>query len=229
MTPFNLCRPSMRRLAAVFAFTCAVFIGTGAAHAGDTLNADESLRLERRETVVREQTFERGDHRFIGGVTYAVMDASTTDVAAVIENVDSLGRVLPRTKRARIVKTTKNGDQLIEIVSGNAIVEAEFTLLVRRRVGQDGSTEVRFWLDPSRPHGIDDAWGFFRYTPFTGVNGEEQVLLTYGVLVDVGPGIVRELFEERVRAALLSVPQHVRRQVAEQKMLGQQGVLRRVF
>jgi hypothetical protein len=31
----------------------------------------------------------------------------------------------------------------------------------------------------------------------------------------MGPGIVRDLFEERVRAALLSVPQLVRRQVAE--------------
>ena len=42
-----------------------------------------------------------------------------------------------------------------------------------------------------------------------------RALLTYAILVDVGPGIVRDLFEERVRAALLSVPQLVRRYVAE--------------
>jgi len=34
------------------------------------------------------------------------------------------------------------------------------------------------------------------------------------VLVDVGPGLVRDLFEERVRTTLLSVPQLVRRQLA---------------
>src|SRR5690606_5173265 len=96
------------------------------------------------------------------------------------------------------------------LAQGNALMEAEYTIRVRRT-----RNEARFWLDPSRPHGIDDAWGFFRYQPFVGANGEPRVLLTYGVLVDMGPGIVRELFEERVRAALLSVPQLVRREVAE--------------
>jgi hypothetical protein len=89
-------------------------------------------------------------------------------------------------------------------------MEAQYTVRVRR-----SSHEARFWLDPTRPHGIDDAWGFFRYEPFVTPSGEEHVLLTYGVLVDVGPGIVRELFESRLRTALLSVPQLVRRQVAE--------------
>jgi hypothetical protein len=34
--------------------------------------------------------------------------------------------------------------------------------------------------------------------------------LTYGILVDVGPGIVRDLFEERLRTLVLTVPQLVR-------------------
>jgi len=45
-------------------------------------------------------------------------------------------------------------------------------------------------------------------------NGGEVFSLTLGVLVDVGPGIVRGLFEERVRAAMLSVPQLVQRHLA---------------
>lgn len=205
-----------------------VIPGTTATARADALTADETARLLRRgETVVREQTFERGDHRFIGGVTYAVMDASSADVAAVLDNVESLRRVLPRTKRARLVGTTSDGDQLLEIATGNAVMEAEYTLRVRReppRPSAKNETEIRFWLDPSRPHGIDDAWGFFRYSPFVGPNGEERVLLTYAVLVDVGPGIVRDLFEERLRAALLSVPQLIRRQVAERRMLGVRDV-----
>jgi hypothetical protein len=65
---------------------------------------------------------------------------------------------------------------------------------------------VRFWLDLTRPHGIDDAWGFFRYMPL----GAGRVLLTWGALVDVGAGIVRMFFEERLRSAVLSVPERVR-------------------
>jgi hypothetical protein len=175
----------------------------------DSLTSDEAARLARHETVIREQTIERGDHRFIGGLTYTLVDATAEEVSALLDDVDSLRRVLPRTKNARVVGSD-GGDQLLELVQGNALMEAQYTVRVRR-----SSHEARFWLDPSRPHGIDDAWGFFRYEPFTTATGEQRVLLTYGVLVDVGPGIVRELFESRVRAALLSVPQLLRRQVAE--------------
>lgn len=175
----------------------------------DSLSGEEWARLGRHETITREQTFERGDHRYVGGLTYTVLDASAAEIAAVLDNVDSLRRVLPRTKSARVVEQSGD-DRLVELVQGNSVVEAGYTLRVRRSPG-----EARFWLEPSRPHGIDDAWGFFRFQPFINKQGEPRVLLTYGVLVDVGPGIVREFFEERVRTALLSVPQLVRRQVAE--------------
>lgn len=201
--------PTMRRLLATIAFVCAFGAASSARAAEGALTPDESARLGRGETVIREQTVERGDHRYIGGITYTVVDASAAEVAALVENVDSLRRVLPRTKRARVVGSI-GGDQLVELAQGNSLMEAEYTIRMRHV-----RNEARFWLEPSRPHAIDDAWGFFRYEPFIGPSGDERVLLTYGVLVDVGPGIVRELFEERVRAALLSVPQLLRRQVAE--------------
>lgn len=202
---FNLPR-TMRIFLACIAFVSALSAATAARASGLTL--DETARLARRETVIREKTLERGERRWVGGITYTVVDASPAEITSILDNVDSLKRVLPRTKRARLVGTS-SGDRLVELVQGNALMEAAYTIRVRRE-----SREIRFWLDPSRPHGIDDAWGFFRYEPFIGGSGEPRVLLTYGVMVDVGPGIVRNLFEERLRAALLSVPQLVRRQVA---------------
>lgn len=173
--------------------------------------ADDSTRLSRGETVTREQTIERGDRHYVGGVTYTVLDASAAEIGALLEDVTAYRRLLPKTKSARLVATDRD-DRLIELASGNSLVTAEYTLRVRRAAA---GREWRFWLEPSRPHGIDDAWGFFRLTPFVTSSGEQKVLLTYGVLVDVGPGIVRDLFEERVRSALLSVPQLVRGCVAE--------------
>jgi hypothetical protein len=197
----------MRRALALLAFVCA--LGAGTVARADTLTASELARLGRRETVVREHTMERGDHRWIGGVTYTVVDASPSEVASVFDNVESLGRILPRTKSAKFVGMSGD-DQLIQLVQGNALVEASYTIRVRREPG-----EARFWLERSLPHGIDDAWGYFRYEPFIDASGEERVLLTYAALVDVGPGLVRDFFEERVRTTLLSVPQLVRRQLAE--------------
>jgi hypothetical protein len=183
-----------------------------AAHA-DALTSTESERLGRGETVIRENTWEPGySARYIGGVTYTIVDASASETSGILEQVATFRHVLPRTKRVKLVSVEPNGDRLVELVQGTALVEAQYTLRVRHYPGR---REVRFWLETARPHEIDDAFGYFRVEPFTGSSGEQRALLTYAILVDIGPGIVRDLFEERVRAALLSVPQLVRRYVAE--------------
>ena len=174
----------------------------------DALTPSEQARLEHGETVVRSQTIDRGSQHYVGGVTYTVLNVSAAEVGALFDDVSAYRHVLPKTKGARRVGVDQ-GDTLVELVQGNSLYEATYTIRVRR-----STRELRFWLEPTRPHEIDDAWGFFRIEPFTAPNGEERVLLTYGVLVDVGPGIVRELFEERVRAAMLSVPQLVQRHLA---------------
>lgn len=185
-----------------------------AAEPATGLSAAESERLVRGETIVRAQDFEGGDRRYVGGITYTVLDTSAAEISALLEDVSAYRRVLPRTKSAKLVGDDGR-DRLIELFQGNAIVQAQYTIRVRKEPrGPAAGQEYRFWLDPSRPHGIDDAWGFFRLEPFSGAGGEPRVLFTYAVLVDVGPGIVRDLFEERLRAALLSVPELVRRQVA---------------
>lgn len=192
--------------------TLALLAFAPAAHA-DRLTNNESEQLDRGETVIREHTWEPGySARYIGGVTYTIVDASAPETSGILEDVASFRRVLPRTKRVKLVSVEPNGDRLVELVQGTALVEATYTLRVRNYPARH---EVRFWLETSRPHEIDDAFGYFRVEPVTGSGGEPRTLLTYAILVDIGPGIVRDLFEERVRAALLSVPQLVRRYVAE--------------
>lgn len=189
-----------------------LFARVPVAHA-DRLSPSESERLSHGDSVIREHTWSPGySARYIGGVTYTIVEATAPETSAILEDVASYRHVLPRTKRVRLVGVEPNGDRLVELVQGNTLVEAEYTIRVRQYPGR---REVRFWLEPSRPHEIDDAWGYFRVEPLVGASGEQRTLLTYAILVDVGPGIVRELFEERVRAALLSVPQLVRRYVAE--------------
>ncbi|MCL2778956.1 MAG: hypothetical protein FWD73_13225 [Polyangiaceae bacterium] len=183
----------------------------------ERLSTGESTRLDRGETVVRKQTWELGSRHYVGGLTYTVVDSSAAELTSVLKDVQSYRRVLPRTKQARVVGE-EGRDRLVEVVQGNALVEATYTMRIRNEpASPSGSQEIRFWLDPTRPHSISDAWGFFRLEPFVGQNGQAQVLLTYGVVVDIGEGIVRDLFEERVRSALLSVPQLVRHYVTEVK------------
>jgi hypothetical protein len=167
-------------------------------------------RLSRGETVVRPQDMVAQGRRYVGGVTYTVIEATADELEALLDDVSAYEQILPRTKHANLVGADA-GDRFVELRQGNALYETEYTIRVRKDPAQH---EVRFWLDRSRPHGIADAWGFFRYEPLAQVSpGVPRVLLTYGILVDLGPGIVRDLFEERLRAMMLSVPQRVRQYV----------------
>jgi hypothetical protein len=176
----------------------------------DALTVDESSRLARGETVSRLQTIDRDERRYVGGVTYTVIDSTPEEMASLLDDVASYRQMLPKTKSARLVGT-KSGDAFIELRQGNDLFETSYTVRVHREtslgVGGGGASTVRFWLDPSRPHGIDDAWGFFRVEALPEAG---KVLLTYGVLVDMGGGIGRLLFEEKVRGLMLTVPQLVR-------------------
>jgi hypothetical protein len=185
--------------------------GGGGAARTDGLTEDEASRLAHGETVMREQTLERGAARYVGGVTYTLIDATPEEMSTLLDEVSTYKRVLPRTKDARLVGQN-DGDSFIELHQGNALVDAAYTLRIRK---DEAAHEARFWLDPTHPHDIADAWGFFRYEPVVDAAGTTRVLLTYGVLVDLGPGLVRDLFEERVRMAMLGVPQLVRGYVAQ--------------
>ncbi len=176
----------------------------------DPLTLAEIARLETGHTVTRKTTIERGSERYVGGVTYAVVETSVEDLASILDDVGAYEALLPRTKRARLVGEDA-GRRFIELWQGNALVTTSYTL----RIEPDRPRrELRFWLDPSRPHQMRDAWGFFRYVPWgSRGDGPARVLLTYGILVDFGPGLVRDLFEERLRGLMLSVPELVQRYV----------------
>ncbi len=194
------------RLLATLALVGLTALTTAGPARADGLGADETARLFRGETITREQTVTRGKGHYVGGVTYTLLDATTEELSDLFDDVASYARVLPKTKRATLVGRN-DGDTFVELHQGNAFVDTSYTIRLRRTAD---ANEVRFWLDPTKPHGIEDAWGFFRYDTVIDATGAPRVLLTYGILVDLGPGIVRDLFEERVRGAMLGVPERVR-------------------
>lgn len=153
-------------------------------------------------TVARTQVFERAGRRYVGGVTYSVFDAQADELVALLDDVNGWRRILPKTRGVRRVGSGSSaGDFLLEVTHGSAIVQVTYTL----RVHREGNV-VRFWMDPARPHDIEDAWGFFRSDPLDG----GRTLVTYGILIDMGDGLLRNLFEDRVRSLALTVPDRVR-------------------
>ncbi len=177
---------------------------------GGALSKSEAERLWRGETVVRTQSLERGEQHYVGGVTYTIVDARAEDVPTLFADVDTLRRILPRTRAARDAGHA-GGDALVQVTQGTALVQATYTLRLHR-----SEREVRFWMDPRHNHDISDAWGFLRAVPL----GDGRALVTYGVLIDMGPGLLRDMFEDRVRDLALSVADRVRGYVLQRNAAG---------
>lgn len=179
----------------------------------DPLTEGERWALSHGQVVTRNVTEDDGSQRAVGGISYAVVDGSERDIAPLIENEQALRVIFPRTKSARwVAPPNRDGAPaetfFLELRQGTALFEGSYTVKVLR---DRARKTYRFWLDPRFSHDIDDAWGFFRLTPW----GPTRTLVTFAAMVDLGPGLVRELFEERLRAMLLSVPSRIRTHMAE--------------
>jgi hypothetical protein len=176
----------------------------GRSMAGPTrsgLSASERHALVQGQTVSRATTFRQRGGSYVGGVSYQVVRASPPEVLSALLTVELLPRLLPRTKRARRVGRAHSGAR-VELVQGNSWIDATYTVVLSR----DGDDAVRFRMDGSRPHDIRDVWGYFRAQPF----GDSHTLVTVAVAVDVGDGLVRMLFEDRVQRLILSAPAQIR-------------------
>lgn len=166
------------------------------------LSASELDALRAGRTVTRPMQFEQRGASYVGGLSYALVRARPGAIFAALQDVRALPEMLPATLSARRV----GGSALpahVELVQGTSLVRAEYTLVVERARTKP---ELEFWLDRRRPHDIDDVWGFIRVEPFD----EAYSLVTVAVLLDMGPGLGRLLFEGRVQRTILRAPAHIR-------------------
>jgi len=196
------------RLAWLFALVLALLPGSAHAerpHAGRAygFTASERDALLGGRTVGRPVRFERGESgSYIGGVSYQVVRASPAQVIAALASVESLPRALPRTESAKLVSSSGRS-ATVELTQG----KAPFLVTYSVRLDQEPSgTGLRFWLDPSRPHDVRDVFGFVRVTPF----GPDKSLVTMAVALDMGPGIARVLFTDRIERIILRAPAKIR-------------------
>jgi hypothetical protein len=164
-------------------------------------------RLRGGERVEELVELERRGQRYVGGVSYMLVQAEPGQVFDVLNRLETLANVLPQTRNLRVLERN-DGRVRVEIEQGNSVVSTAFTVFFELESAPGGKEAhmVRFWLDPSQPHGIDDVWGFFRATRYDA----QRSVVSVGALVNLGPGLIRMLFEERIVRAILRMPNRIR-------------------
>lgn len=165
------------------------------------LDAAERKALKSGETVTHPMAFQRGDAHYVGGVAFQLVRATPEEVLRAMTTPNELVDLLPSTLEAHQIASGASGSK-IELVSGTSLVNARYTVRFRRM----GNGELKFWLDPTRPHGIRDVWGFVRVRPLD----PKRSLLAVGVALDIGSPIVRLFFEEDIQETILTTPRQVR-------------------
>jgi hypothetical protein len=155
-------------------------------------------------------SLDKGGQRYVGGVSYTLVRAEPRQVFDVLNELSTLSQVLPKTRSTRILDRSGNRVR-VELEQGTSVVSTTFTVFFELEPpdGRFDPRVVRFWLDPSRPHSIDDVWGFLRATRYD----EQHSLISVGALVDLGPGVIRMLFEDRIQRSILRTPNRIRETV----------------
>lgn len=166
------------------------------------LASHEREALERGAMVSRPLRFEHEGGSYVGGVSYQVVDARPELVLAALSDVANWPEALPRTKSARLLEA-EHGLSRVELVQGSSLVEARYTVVLER--SDDGET-IRFWLDPTYPHDIRDVWGFFRVRALP----DGRSLITVGAALDLGEGLARLFFEDKIARMVLHAPRKIR-------------------
>jgi hypothetical protein len=171
------------------------------------LSAEQHRTLRGGGRVEQVVELDRGGQRYVGGLSYALVRAEPRQVFEVLNELSTLSDVLPTTRSTRILDRSGNRVR-VELEQGNSVVSTTFTVFFELEPpdARFDPRLVRFWLDPSEPHSIDDVWGFFRATRYD----DQHSLVSVGALVDLGSGVIRMLFEKRIQRSILRLPNRIR-------------------
>ena len=187
---------------------CAVTLlgptAVGAELASDAAFTPQELRqLAHGQRVERRVTQERGELRLMGGTSWQVIDAGPDAVWAALLDTSHYGRMLPQVSAAKLVHDTGDNRTLF-VQHGNSLARTSYYLDVRLDPSRRGMT---FHVDESRPRSIRAAWGFYTLRPY----GADKTLLVYGVMADIGDGLVLTLIRPSVHEWMMKVPSLVKR------------------
>jgi len=154
------------------------------------------------DIVPRPMHFDTEAGSYVGGLSYSIVHAPAATVLVALSNVETLPQALPRTKSARLIDV-RGAEARVELVQGTGALEASYTVRIERVPGR---SELRFRLDPTRPHDIDDVFGFFRVEPF----GEGKSLVTVAAALNLGSGVASLFFSDAIERTVLSAPRQIR-------------------
>ncbi|MCA9581432.1 MAG: SRPBCC family protein [Myxococcales bacterium] len=180
-----------------------VLFFTAPAEAQGSFTAAERQQLKDGKLVSRAESRQRGELKLIGGTSWQVIDLPPTVVWKAVTDFPNYPSFLPRAKQTRVMEK-KGKKSVVWVLHQEGPVRAEYSLDMivepRARMGQ-------FRLNRTRKHDIREGWGFFSVQPY----GSGKSIVSFGILADVGSGVLSGLVRPTVQKWILRVPSELRK------------------
>jgi ribosome-associated toxin RatA of RatAB toxin-antitoxin module len=191
-------RPAPAWALAICVLGMALCAAPARADANRELTAAEHAKLARGELVVRPLEQRRGSQELIGGAAWQVIEARPEVVWQALLDTSRYHRFMPRVLEARLV-AEKGGLRTVFVRQGTELIDASYYMKVH--VVPD-KRDISFAVDESRPHDLRTAWGFYSVRPY----GNGRTLLAYGIMADIGGGLLTGVLKGTIHEWMLKVP-----------------------
>jgi ribosome-associated toxin RatA of RatAB toxin-antitoxin module len=167
--------------------------------------ADEWRRLEAGELVLRPVTRTQGGMKLMGGSSWQVIDAPPEVVWRALLDTPRYHRMLPQVLEAKLVRKSDNTRTVFLRQGAQGLMEAKYYLRVNVH---EERRDITFTIDDELPHeGLRAAWGFYTVRNYR----DGKTLLAYGVMADIGGGLMAAVMRGHVHDWMLRTPSLVKR------------------
>ena len=167
-----------------------------------TFTAAERASLERGELVQRRSSRERGELKLMGGSSWQLIDAAPEVVWQLLLDTPRYPRFLPQVAEARLVKQAGATRRVFVRHGGLAAASYYVSLRVETPL-----RDISFHIEESGAIGVRAAWGFYNLRPY----GNGKTLLAFGIMADIGNGLLTALVRPQVHEWMMKVPWMVKR------------------
>ena len=173
----------------------------GAARA-DTFTADEQATLARGEVVRRPLDASSNREGYLGGTSFAVVDAAPDVVWRAMQDFASFPSIFPRTLAADVI-SDRDSRKVVKMTQGTSFLAVSFFVLNRL---DEATRKVSWEMLQDQPHDLDDTRGYGQVESY----GEGQSLVTYVNVINIGQGVVLSLMAGAIQNGLLGAPGNLR-------------------
>jgi carbon monoxide dehydrogenase subunit G len=180
-------------------------VGVARAQGEGGFSAAEREALQRGEIVRRVLRSRSAGHRTYGGVSFLWIDAPIDEVWATASDPDALTELIPTLASARVVEEASS-ERLLRMHHSYGVGETDYYM---RMTLDHERRAMRFAIDSSRPHDVRSGNGFLQLS-----RHRTGTMVTWGMRMDPGVGILGELFSSMLDAWLLKPPLCLRDAVA---------------